>query len=445
MIKKLLVLTLFFFMSSILCYSQSGMKFSELSKRLEQYFNKEMIADIQEQLPQGSEYTVWGWDVGDYSGDGNPDAAFTLRIAGEKGRTMQAYLFVDLDGYFVKVGQFPYQFVELPLEIGVVIRGNACFVTKKNKMYDWLIRGYRFDNGSLNHLDEFTTKRIGSQTYETYKNYENLTNTEKFINTRDNRTNFSANYTVIPSYPRGRLIYKGYTGEVNIDNVEYVPRGAFYWSGAEDLCYKVSSVYDNEYLYMTIRVRDDVIVPQNCDTCICDHVDVWFDITQSDSIRSRFSIMKGEEASVRDKAENGLFRFTIKPGNYIDKSAVVQISATDDLEAFQKIASRNVVAISDIQDSVYIIKFKIPFVFFGLEGNPSENGKFVEYGCTISVHDYDNEFRPEEYTEKTTSKFDPKVPASYGALVIVPDGRWYGESKNIYQEDIQKVLIEYGF
>ncbi|HOK13398.1 MAG TPA: sugar-binding protein [Candidatus Kapabacteria bacterium] len=441
--RKLVSVVLFLVVICELAYSQSGIRFPELSRRLENYFNKEMIQDLQREFPQGSDYTIWGWDVGDFSGDGVPDAAFSVRISGQRGRIMQVYLFVDIDGYFVKAGQFAYEFVELPLEIGVVIRDNACYVTQKHKQFNWLIRGYRFDNGALIMLDEFTTERIGEYTYESYKNYQNLQNTEKFIVTNTGKTRLFAEYTTIPSYRRGRQIYKGYSSEVKIDNINFVPKGAFWWGGGEDLSFSVSSAWDETYLYMTVKVKDDKIVPQNCDTCICDYVEVWFDVNTDGS--NRFADLKGNKVTFKENIEGGIFNIKIYPGNFLDRTASVKVSTTDELEPYQKIAAHDIMAISDIQDTMYLVRFRVPFAFLGIQGNPVEAGKLIEFGCTVSVHDYDNEFRPEEYTRKNSSVFDPQNPATYGSIVLVPDDMWYGSSKNIFLEDILKTLVEYGF
>ncbi len=443
--KKLFLLPLFFILFSSLAFSQSGMKFAELAKRLEPHFNKEMILDVEKNLPQGGDYSVWGWDVGDYSGDGIKDAAFSVRVASQKGRTMQVYLFVDIDGYFVKAGQFTYEFVDIPLEIGVVIRNNSCYITQKNKLYDWLIRGYRFDSGSLIHLDEFTTKRVNNYTNESYRNFESLKNTEKFLDTRSGRVDFFADYTAIPCYNRGRLIYKGFENEVYVDDINYVPKGAFYYTGAKDLSFVVSSAYDVENLYMTIKVKDDAIVPQYCDTCIADHVEVWFDMTPNKKNKNKFSNISDDVDNLSSQIDSGVYCFTFSPGNFQDIDPSVQISSSDDLEAYQKIASRNVVCVADLADSSYIIKFKIPFILFGIEGDPIGSGEPVEYGATVVVYDYDNEFRPEELTKMTSSVFDPKRRSSYGSILLIPEKKWYGESANIYQGDILKTLVEYGY
>jgi hypothetical protein len=71
--------------------------------------------------------------------------------------------------------------------------------------------------------------------------------------------------------------------------------------------------------------------------------------------------------------------------------------------------------------------------------------EFYEIGCTFVVIDYDNEYRPEEKTEIATSAFIPYDPSTYGSLILIPDGKWYGKSENIFTEDVIKNLFEYGF
>lgn len=428
-------------------YSQQGLKFPELAQRLEPYFAIELINDIKKQLPQGSDYSIWGYDVGDFSGDGYFDAAFTLKLASEKKQIMQVYLFVDIDGFMTKVGQFPYEFVELPLEIGAVIRYNACFITRKRKQFDWLIRGYRYVNGNLIMLDEYETKRLGHLTRETYSNYQSLTNTEKFIRTVSNEEKFYAKYQTIPSYSRGRQIYSGYYNECLVDDIDYVHKGAYYWQGNFDASFSVKSSFDENYLYFTIKVRDESVVIQSCDTCACDYFDIWFDaIPPIIENGDRFVIERTDKSlKFRTNADIGIYKFSIFPGDFLEKKAFVRIGTTDELEAVQKLSARSVRAVATLSDSGFTIKCRIPFNFLGFDENPLSDSKPVEFGCSIVYHDIDNHYRPEEETEIASSVFSSLNPASYGRVVIVPDEMWYGETRNIYKDDIVKILMENGF
>lgn len=443
--KLLLIVCLIIVASFSEAAAQSGMKYPELAKRLEMYFDKELVADVQKQMPQGSDYTIWGWDVGDFSGDGNLDVAMSVRIQSQKGRTMQVFLFVDVDGYLVKVGQFPYEFVELPLEIGVVIRDNACFVTKKRKQFDWTITGYTFDNGSIIYLDQYTTKRVGDLTQETYRNYVTMRGHEKYLQTKNGKQKFYADFMSIPSYSRGRLVYKGYADAMKVNEVDFVPKGAYWWTGEDDLSFSVSSAYDDENLYMTIKVKDDEVVTAACDTCIHDFVDLWIDIGTIDKKRDRFASVKDEKPEFREKAESGLFCFSLHPGDFLDVKPSYKVSSTDDMTATQRIAAKNIKLVTDLKNNGYMFRLKIPFTVFGWDAAPVDTTGITELGCSLLVHDYDNEFRPEEFTEKSNSVFDPRNPSTYGSLMLIPDGEWYGETDNIYREEILKSLLEYGF
>ena len=170
--------------------AQSGMRFPELSKKLEPYFADELIEDIRAELPENDNFSIWGWDVGDFSGDGFNDLALSVKFLRDKQKIVQVYLFTDNDGFLSKIGQFAYEYFELPLEIGVSIKENTCYVTKKRKQFDWVIKGYRFDNGVLVLLDNFETARIDQYTIEQYTNFQTCESKLKYILTKNNKCLF---------------------------------------------------------------------------------------------------------------------------------------------------------------------------------------------------------------------------------------------------------------
>ncbi|MCK5742533.1 MAG: hypothetical protein KAH48_09965, partial [Chlorobi bacterium] len=272
--------------------AQTGMRYPEFSARLHKYFPSLLLEDVEEQLPQTDNYTIWSWDVGDFSGDGFNDVAFTLRPSG-KSRIGVVYMFINMDGYLTKVAAIDYTYVELPLEIGIVIKYNKCSVTKKNKKYDWIIRSYNFDNGTLMISNEFSTKRIETLTKEKRIDYKNLHNSEKYFTTRGEKVLFEADYMTIPSYSRNRKIYKGYNSDAGMVYVDYVYKGAFWWKGREDASYSVSSAYDDQYLYMTVDVNDDEVVTASGRLKASDYLEIWFDINPLRTKGDRFLIRDG--------------------------------------------------------------------------------------------------------------------------------------------------------
>lgn len=441
--RYLIVIFLFFSANGI--FAQTGIPFAEFAQKLEYYFDKALIKDVKTQLPESAEYTIWGWDVGDFSGDGFNDLAFSLRMRSERKRVMQVYMFVVIDGYMTLVGNFPYRFVDLPLETGVVIKDNVCYITQKQKLFNWNIKGYRFDNGVLILYDEFVTKKLNRFTHESYKNYNTLRNSERYIKTKTSEEEFKTEYFTVLSYPRGKQLFKGYSEQAISTEVQFVQKGAYNWKGTDDASFKVKSVHDDEFLYMTVDVVDDVIVTQACDDCPSDYVEMWLDLNEYGEDESRFSYIQRNNVVIRTDAEEGQFSFIVSPGNFYDTKAFITIRSTDNLDTEQKVAAKTAKAVSILKDNGYMLKFKIPFLLLGFDGNPILDTEAVEFGCSVIVHDIDNEFRPEEKSEISTSYFSEMNPSTYGTLLLIPEGEWYGKSYNIYKQNILQTISEYGY
>lgn len=444
--KSILFIIVIAFIFTGVLHSQSGSRFPEFAKKMEYYFDKELIGDLEKALPQGVNYTIWGWDVGDFSGDGHYDVAFVVRMASERKRIVQVYLFVDMDGFLTQVAKFPYKFIETPLEVGIIIKSNACLITKKHKQFSWSIRGYRFLDGNLVLYDDYTTKPVGKFTKETYKNYQDLKSSLKYVLTSKKKTKFYTKYTSVPAYPRGKIIYKGYSAEAHISDIDFVNRGAWYWTGEKDGSYDIKAVYDESYIYISLKIRDDNFVPQYCDSCIGDYVRLWFDFSDINSKSSRFPVVKRKKLIYKNIENEEIFSITIYPGDFYDKRAYVsEVSSTEDLEDYQKEAVKNIRTASAPRDSGYVIKVKIPFRLFGYEIAPVDDNTFASIGFTSVFHDIDNEFRPEEETQIASSIFNPAKPVTYGEILLVPQNKWYGSAKNYYRLDILRFLLELGF
>ncbi len=435
--------------------AQTGSTFSEFTQKLEPYFANELIEDVKGEMPQGSDYRVWSWDVGDFSGDGFNDLAFAVRMLGEKRKTMQVFLFVDEEGYLKNVKQLTVPYVELPLEVGVVIRDSACFVTEKKAQYNWLVRGYRFIGGNLLQLDEFTTRRAANVTRETYRNYYTLEANEKTLPIGSGEALAVKKYYTLPCYSRGRQIYRGYSSGANIASIDYVLNGSYYWNGPEDCSFQVRTAYDNEYLYMTITVQDDEYVVGRCDTCTADYVEIWLNSNPPDTLNAEYLAVikrdkrkktaKTERISTQTVPDSGLYGIIIRPGDFLEKKPKIDVISTDDIEPQQRAALTQIKVAAAPRSFGYIVKLRIPFLLFGFQSAPSEDKSILPLGCTVIVHDSDNEFRPEEETRIATSPIRETESSTYGLLLLIPSSLWYGESTNVYSEQLLKYLSELGF
>lgn len=426
--------------------AQSGMEWSEFAPKLAPYFDEELVADVERMMPKGAKYRVWGWDVGDFTGDGYNDLAISVNILGTRKKECLVHLFADIDGFLVNVADFPVTYVDLPLEVGVVIKDVTCYVVQKHKAEHWVMRGYRYWQGSVILVDEFVSNTIEKFDHEGYRNYHSLRTRERYM-TSDGRPAFVTEYCTIPVYERGRQVSAGIETEVRTGAIADVREGAYWWSGPEDASFSSRMVYDDQYLYLHLAVRDSHVVTGWCDTCPADRIEAWFDIATPKEVGgSRYiTSLKGSKISVRTESDTGLYAFAVKIGDFMDIRPTVKVRTTDELDAAQDAALEQVRVITSQRSDGYQVKIRIPFDVLGFNQPPLEEEEIVEMGCTILVYDVDNEFRPEETTILATSAISPLDPSTYGAIRFLPDNRQYGETTNIFAEAVFSALRELGF
>lgn len=427
-------------------HAQSGMEFAEFKRKIEPYFAEELIEDLRNTMPQGAQYRIWGWDVGDFSGDGFYDIAFSVNILGTRKRECVVYLYIDNEGFLVNIARYPLQYVDLPLEIGVVIKEGACFITQKRKAEAWSIKGYQYRDGAVVHFDEFVSDRIEAYGHEAYRNYRDLDTRERFVGPKDDVV-FDTEYLTIPCYRRGRQVFAGYAQDVSVGAIANVHDGAFYWTGPQDGSFTAKTVFDDDYLYLRIDVTDSTVVTGWCDTCAADRFEIWLDATPPDpKTGSRYVLNDGDgRLKFRTQSDSGLFAFSVRIGDFADLRPTIKVRTTDELEPEQQAAVQSVRVVTALRADGYVIKVRIPFVLLGYNRAPVDDATITELGCTLAMFDVDNEFRPDETSLIATSPIGVLNPASYGALRFVPDGKWYGETTNIYVDAVMSYLTELGF
>lgn len=427
--------------------AQSGMPFEEFAPKLLLYYDSALVSDVRARLPQNVPFRVWGWDVGDYSGDGNFDVAFTIRRADNRDREVSVYLFVDIDGFLQCVGTFDYTFVDTPLEVGMVIKNNACYVTRKRREFEWTVRGYRFTEGNLVLMDEFSSSRLERFAKEAYRNFMTLDHESTYLHPSSGDVAFASRYKMLPCYTRGRMVYRSTPSHSEVSTVAYVQRGAFMWTGPDDASMNIKSVYDSSGIYLTIAVHDDIIVPPTCDTCTSDALDVWFDTSDPGDDNDRVLGKRGRRSFVRKSAEDGLYKLSIRLGDFKGRGPEVLISTTDSVNADSVgVAGLPMIsAKSALRDNGYVIRLRIPFSAIGIRAREIGLSKAKEVGCTIVLHDIDNEFRPEEESTISTSDIEEMNPATLGILRFVPDDEAYGNVTPIFTTSVCTYLRTLGF
>ncbi|MFM8471960.1 MAG: hypothetical protein ACKOBV_00390 [Candidatus Kapaibacterium sp.] len=442
-----LILGIVTVLSSGSVHAQSGMPFAEFAPKLLVYYDSAMVSDVRDRLPQEIPFRVWGWDVGDYSGDGNFDVAFTIRRADNRERGVTVYLFVDIDGFLQCVGTYDYTFVDTPLEVGMVIKNNACYVTRKRREFEWTVQGYRFTEGNLVLMDEFASTRLERFAKESYRNFLTLDHETSYLYPSSGDVAFVSRYKMLPCYTRGRSIYRSTPSQSDISTVAFVQRGAFMWTGPDDASMSIKSVYDSAGIYLTVAVHDDTIVIPRCDTCAGDALDVWFDTSDPGDDNDRVLGKRGRRSFVRKSADDGLYRLGIRLGDFALRAPQVVMSTTDSVNAdsIGVAGIPSITAKTALRENGYVVRLRIPFAAIGIRAREIGLSKAKEIGCTVVLHDIDNEFRPEEESTIATSELVDMNPATFGILRFIPDDESYGTVAPVFTSAVCTYLRTLGF
>lgn len=422
--------------------AQESISFEQLAELLDPYFAPELVGDVKLALPSAP-FDVWGFDVGDYSGDNYNDLIVSIRLHSDRRSEMKVYYFVDIEGILEVVRQENVNFVELPIEVGVTIGdGNAYLITKQEE-YSWEMYGRRYRDGVVMLVNSYTTNRNVALIHERFRDYQTLEGFDRYLRVRDESVQFRAEFLTIPSYRRGRHVSAGYAQTASASLSPYLVRGAYYWSGPEDLRNNVRSAWDPEYLYFNILVDDDEVVPAAADAdTVGDRVEIWLDMYL---FGDRFTTGSRKQA-FRNASDTNIYGLFVSLGDLVDKDPEVKISTTNLFDDMQNRATSKVRAVAARRDSGWSLKIRIPFALFGFETAPVDDENLLAMGASIVVHDLDNPWRPNEVTVMGTShNFDSTKPASYGEVILVPPSIHYGESENIFLDQVKERLQEVGY
>jgi hypothetical protein len=254
---------------------------------------------------------------------------------------------------------------------------------------------------------------------------------------------FKTQFLSIPSYSRGRDISTGYVATANVDMSKFILEGSYYWRGKEDASTSIRSAYDSEFLYYNVAVRDDQVVPGGIDPgdTVVDRLELWLDMN---ILGDRFQGV--QTSGFRFSTDTNIYAFYITPGDFIDQPANVRVASANIMDDDQVAAARRVKAVAIRHDDGYAIKMRIPWQLLGYPTAPLSETESMEFGMTMLVHDVDNRYRPEEVTTLSTSlNFSPTKPATFGALILVPNSEFYGYSENIFLGEVKDRLHEVGF
>ena len=464
-----------------------GMPIDSLKERLVGAFNEELFASLRDALPIRFEaQRVWGLATGDFSSDGKPDLAISLYDVSVGGRVVTVHLLQNEDGkQFKEMFSKKYSYQETPIEVGLVSEGYMLYVVQKPDESNWIQEGYTIYAGDVITLDEFETRKVelgagGSKTkpfgYELYRSYESLLTTEKYFDMKNSNQILSAKYYSFPAYSRLRSVYPGYGKDMFDTSAKFVVKGGIHRRDDKDLSIeKALAAYDDEYIYYSITVNDDQVWGGNDKMESNDRVALWFDMFNGDN-RYITKATKNAVPTFRTNADSTIFNVIFSMPDIMSRTPKLTVSTVANLTDAQQEAGKLIRGLVERDTankmvSGYTLKVRIPFAFLGLEANPigayesraaenvfdEKDGKkkklrsirdfssYPRFGFTAVAIDVDDPNAPDEITMQATSDFRPNDPSSYGELLLIPTGDFYGSVAPTYLKELTEQIQQAGY
>ncbi|GEM_PF-2589172 len=445
-----------------------------------------LAAELKNLIPDYENERVWGLAIGDFSNDSLPDLALSLYDAGRARNKVRVYLFENVHGKTL-ANRFEREvpFVESPIEVGLTIDGSVVTITQKNGEQHWTQDGYSIESGDVTLVDRFETEKedltAGTKTrslgHEVYRNYENLHTRESYFTGSSGEALESASFYTLPAYGRLREIYPGY-GHLLVDtSSDYIITGRGLRRDATDLSIRgMQAAYNDDNIYIAIRVRDDYIVGGQPNVNADDRVSLWFDTkyTGDRLNRDRRLLSKqGGFPTFRTVLDSCVSNITFALPAHPGKVTQITYSTKQPLTLIQQDGLNHVMAqmAFDTSNGIvtgYKLMLRIPYTFLGFESNPAKSYETpiafrntneetselqstasitdaATLGFTALVYDVDDPTRPNEVTVQATSRYEEGNPTTFGTLVLEPSSSYYGEVHPTYLEKLRSGMSQAGY
>ncbi len=484
MIRSLLLFVLLLALP-VLGRSQ-GMPIDSLTDRFSATFSKELIASLREVLPvRFDEQRVWGLAVGDFTGDSIPDLAISLYDLSYASRDVTVHLLVNNGRTFTDVLKKKYTYVETPIEVGLTIEDEVVSILQKFDESHWKQEGFTFYAGDLVSIDELETHKedipalMGkgkAMGHDLYRNYETLMTKEGFFSTKDNQTMQKSLFYSFPAYNRLRYVYPGYGRDMSDTSSRFIVKGNIFRRDAADCSiHRGLTAYDDDYIYVSLSVTDDQVWGGDEKPEKNDRVTLWFDAFNGDN-RYFTKPKKGTIPNFRTETDSTIYSVTFSLPAVLSQAPKVSVSSATALSDQQREAINEIRATvtRDTSNGVvsgYTLRARIPFAYLGIESNPintyethmaeaqfdEKNPKkkpgdillehldYPTIGFTAVVNDLDDPTHPDEITQQATSDFKPENPSTFGELILIPTGAFYGFVQPTYTKELTGELLEAGY
>ena len=466
-----------------------GMTLDSVLPRIGASLHSTALAEqLRDRIPDFANVRVWGLATGDFSNDSLPDLALSLYDPGRAHDKVRVYLFENVnDQKLADRFEREIPFVESPIEVGLTVDGSVVTITQKTSEDHWLQEGYSIESGDVVLVDRYETQQENLAAaksgkphplgHEVYRNYENLRTRESYFTGNTGGSMLAESFFTVPAYARLRELYPGYGSNLSDSSKDFIVEGLGLRRDATDLSIRsMQAAYTDDYLYITVRVRDDYVTGGHSDIAANDRVSFWFDTKYTGDRLNRDRRILSEQGgfptfrtALDSLVSNITFVLPAHPGKV---TQITYSSVLNPLPAIEEEGLKKVRAVMeyDTANGVvngYRLTLRIPFTFLGFESNPehayetpvpisAKEGSSeiaatasitdaATLGFTALVYDVDDPARPNEATVQATSKYEAGNPSTFGTLVLEPGALYYGEVHPTYLDMLRKGLQAAGY
>ena len=390
--------------------ASDSLEFTGLAKALGGIFSQEKIATILSKLPPKCK--IFGYDIGDYSGDDGMDVVLSVMRDDAPRRTLDVLFFLNEGPGFRLLRSLQRRYVIEPIEVGFSIERGICHVTEKTGEYAWRITGYSAADGAFRRASEWTTDRmhVGDRAtnvgYERSFSYETLLAEEHYYGANSGKTFIRQKYYDLPVYPQDLSLPADMPETVGDSTGLMITRGGSSWYGPDDCSLFVSARYDSSSVQFRLRVHDDRLL-YHASADSADHLDLRFDLSGRNRVRP--------DGSLQTFAAETQFGLRVFMGDGERRTPTVELLEDNG----------GSVAVSDVavtlqeaegEYQTYDFTLRVPLRLF------ERQKRLRTAGFVCAYHDVDNPHDLRWVSIAATARaYEPGEPNSYGRLHFVAD------------------------
>lgn len=382
------------------------------SETLQRIFSPEKIQSILSKLPPKSK--IYGYDVGDYSGDDGMDVVLSTQEEHNTGRRLDIHFFLNAGPEFVLVQSLDRRFVFEAIEVGFSIERGTAFVTEKTGEFGWRITGYEIRDRIFRQVYEWTTGRMPYKGRETAVGYEHSYDArshlaeDHYYGTNSSKSFLRHKYYQLPVFHEEDDIPSGMQRSIGDSSALMIVKGGSSWHGPEDCSLLCSAVYDSGSVRFDVTVRDDRLL-YAAEKDSADVLSLHFDLSRKNPLRPG-----GGEQTFSPNTQLSLHVFM---GDGEKRTPVVELEGKALSERFGHQIDVTVTPVPE-RFHEFLFNIRLPRALFVRQGELPDAG----FACTY--HDVDYPANLHWVSLSSSSRgYRAGTPASYGRMHFVADAR----------------------